>query len=163
MNVAYYSKKPEEIFNIIVMDWTSLSTVPLTRYPDAAKATKLAGNYFNAHWLQNAINTFGWVISSCCGYFVIIIHLVGLAGKDLSEFIFKLLQSGNLRSLEDIQLLGHSLGAHVAGVAGNRIQGIDEKYIIERITGYFLYSFNLVLVSPTRFIQPANQLLGFLP
>ncbi|ODN01918.1 Pancreatic lipase-related protein 2 [Orchesella cincta] len=95
---AYLKKTQDESYNVVVMDWTPLSTVPLNRYPDAAKATKLAG-------------------------------------EDLAAFIFTLLNTDNLRSLEDIHILGHSLGAHVAGVTGNRMQGISEEYMIERITG----------------------------
>jgi len=51
-------------------------------------------------------------------------------GKHLGRFISFLLTAGALSTLDDVHLLGFSLGGHVAGVAGHNLSGR-----LGRITG----------------------------
>lgn len=57
----------------------------------------------------------------------------GNVGRHIAEFVDYLVDNG--ARLEDIHLIGHSLGAHVVGVAGSLV----ESGKISRITGTYLY------------------------
>uniref|UniRef100_T1L3D9 Lipase domain-containing protein n=2 Tax=Tetranychus urticae TaxID=32264 RepID=T1L3D9_TETUR len=59
-------------------------------------------------------------------------HDTETVGNALAEFIFKLCNFSSLKS-SDIHLIGHSLGAHIAGFAGNALK--KKGLIIGRITG----------------------------
>lgn len=54
-------------------------------------------------------------------------------GRHIAKFVDYLIDNG--ARLEDIHLIGHSLGAHVVGVAGSLV----ESGKISRITGTYLY------------------------
>jgi len=55
-------------------------------------------------------------------------------GESVSELIVKLLKTGFLNDTNDVHLIGHSLGGHVAGVAGHFVYE-NQKKKIGRISG----------------------------
>jgi len=59
---------------------------------------------------------------------------VPLVGKRVGEFVHFLMQNGAVKSLEQIHLLGFSLGSHVSGNAGNTLRELTGQ-IPARISG----------------------------
>jgi len=57
-----------------------------------------------------------------------------VAGERISEFIIFLKEQNYLKSYDDVHLIGHTLGAHVAGVAAYLIKQKTGE-MIGRITG----------------------------
>jgi hypothetical protein len=67
-------------------------------------------------------------------YYVMAANNVRIVGRRLSEMIVFLIRSGMVSGPEKVHLIGYSLGAHVAGIAGYEVlQNISVP--IQRITG----------------------------
>ena len=60
---------------------------------------------------------------------------VANVGKHLANFLNFLVQAGALKNLDDVHVLGFSLGAQIASVAGNQTQAQFQN-MIRRITGF---------------------------
>lgn len=56
------------------------------------------------------------------------------AGLDIAELLLKLRNKGHLK-LDNVHLIGYSLGAHAAGVAGYEVQRQTNTAKVGRITG----------------------------
>ncbi len=57
------------------------------------------------------------------------------AGISMTRYLRKLRRGRAFKSWKQVHLLGFSLGAHAAGVIGNRVQRITNGQKIARITG----------------------------
>lgn len=99
--------------NILVVNWTELSTYPAFKYPDAVDS-------------------------------------VYYAGKDVANFLVILKVRLMITHWNQVHIIGHSLGAHVAGVAGYWIWKMTHSKV-GRITGLDpagpLFSVNGMLIS----------------
>ncbi|ODM96530.1 Pancreatic lipase-related protein 2 [Orchesella cincta] len=62
------------------------------------------------------------------------VHNVPVVGKRVGEFILFLMKNGVIRSLDEVHIIGFSLGAHVAGDAGNTLRAMASQPPA-RITG----------------------------
>jgi len=60
---------------------------------------------------------------------------VPIAGKRVAEFVQFLLDEKILLGLDNVHVIGFSLGAHVAGLAGFYIQQSSNGTRFSRITG----------------------------
>ncbi|CAL8098255.1 unnamed protein product [Orchesella dallaii] len=92
-----YENQARRKYNVIVVDWTSLSMEPPHKYYEA-------------------------VVSS------------SLAGEDVGDFLIKLKNLGLISDWDKVHIIGFSLGCHVAGVAGHRVEQMTGEKV-GRITG----------------------------
>ena len=94
---------------------------------------KLEANFkskFTAYMESGDYNVIGMDSSSLCEFeYLSAVGGARRAGKILAEFLNWL--SGTGVALNELHLVGHSLGAHVAGIAGHQIK----TGLIGRITG----------------------------
>ncbi|CAL8129591.1 unnamed protein product [Orchesella dallaii] len=67
------------------------------------------------------------------------VHNVPVVGRRVGEFVLFLMKNGALQDLDQVHLIGFSLGSHVSGNAGNTIKEMTGQ-IIGRITGPSFYS-----------------------
>lgn len=72
-----------------------------------------------------------------------------LTGLAIAEFIYALYTDYNVH-LEDFHVVGHSLGAHVAGYVGKAVQNLTDGLKIGRITGLDPAGFGFLSDNETR-------------
>ena len=67
-------------------------------------------------------------------FYDLAVNNVPIVGRTVAEFLVFLMEQKALRSPKDIHLVGHSLGAHVSGMAGTYFQNLTGQ-LVARISG----------------------------
>ncbi|KAK9871732.1 hypothetical protein WA026_014185 [Henosepilachna vigintioctopunctata] len=111
INSAGYQKESDVI--IAIHDFTSDGYTGWIKHLSSSVLTKYVANMISVDWQAGAEPPFDQAIANA--------RLVAL---EIIAFINSLLRMGALK--DDIHLVGHGVGAHIAGYVGSRINGLKK-------------------------------------
>lgn len=89
-----------------MVDWSKLSTPPIIPTP----------------------------LTTLPGYVEVVLKIVDIVGERIACFIIWL-NNEMVLEFNDVHIIGHSIGAHVAGETGKRVQYLMDGEKIGRLTG----------------------------